>query len=67
MTHDEYVNRRAERDTIRQMLKDWDSATDAQRAEALRIAAGIAEAREHDHPTWSHAVAYGPCTLPSLN
>jgi hypothetical protein len=31
-------------ETIRQMLKDWDAATDEQRAEALRIAAERAEA-----------------------
>lgn len=25
------------------------------------IERGIREAAEHGHPTWSHAVAYGPC------
>ena len=26
----------------------------------------IREANEHGHPNWSHAMAYGPCTLPSV-
>lgn len=30
-----------------------------------QIADSQAEAREHGHPNWSHAVAHGPCTKPS--
>lgn len=30
-----------------------------------QIDAAVAEAREHGHPQWSHAVAYGPCVKPT--
>ena len=33
-------------ETIRQMLKDWNAATEAQRQEALRLAAEAAQATE---------------------
>lgn len=29
------------------------------------IAEGVAEAIAHGHPDWSHATAYGPCTIPT--
>lgn len=33
--------------TIRQMLSDWNAATEAQRQEALRLAATVASAKEN--------------------
>jgi hypothetical protein len=41
------------RQTVDQTLND--------RVAADRVSAGIAQAN-HGHPSWSHAVAYGPCT-----
>lgn len=35
------------RETLRQMLNDWDAATDEQRAEALAVAAFNAQADAH--------------------
>ena len=31
-------------------------------SERWRFSDGIEEAKEHGHPEWSHAMAYGPCT-----
>lgn len=36
------------RDTLRQMLKDWDSATDEQRDRAMQLAAERADLRSQD-------------------
>jgi hypothetical protein len=51
------------RDTIRQMLKDWDAATPEQRAEALEQAAAGAAAAEAHAPGWCDLHHRLACTL----
>jgi hypothetical protein len=41
------------RATIRQMLADWTNATDEQRAEALRSAAGLLDGAENLSKKWA--------------
>lgn len=43
-------------------IKGWDAQALGQAIVDLTATLGNRQAERHGHPSWSHAVAYGPCT-----